>query len=415
MIRKEMIAMLLAGGQGNQLGVLTDNVAKSALSFGGKYRVIDFPLSNLVNSGIDTIGVLTQYKPLRLNSHIGIGIPWDLDRNTGGVAILPSSGKGVDCDWITGTAGAVAEYIDFIDQYDPDYVLIAPADRVYKMDYEVMLDFHIALDSDATIAAMRVPEGGTISAATMLIDAYGVVEKFEPDIGNACSNLVSMRTYLFDWQMLKKALLAVRDQEVIDFEKHIIPQFVKDERTICAYEWNGYYRDLSTVEEYWKANLELTVQRPELSFYEEFWKIYTKGENQAPVFIADSTCVTDALLSEGTEVYGRIEHSVIGSGTIISEGATVKNSVIQEDCFVDRNAVIENAVIARGSTIGSGSVVGSGDGLGLSIIGEDTIIPAGVTVERQTVISGETVSSDYPDGRLRSGNSIIRGKEGDRL
>ena len=384
MIRKEMIAMLLAGGQGSQLGILTDNVAKSALSFGGKYRIIDFPLSNLVNSGIDTIGVLTQYRPLRLTSHIGIGIPWDLDRNSGGVAILPSSGKGVDCDWITGTAGPVAEYIDYIDQYDPDYVLIVPADRVYKMDYEVMLDYHIALDSDVTIASMRVPEGGSVSSATMLIDAYGVVEKFEPDTACPCSNLESMRTYLFDWQLLKKALLMFKEEEVLDFEKHIIPQFLKDDRIVSAYEWNGYYRDVPTAEEYWKANLELVGERPELSFYEKFWTIYTNGENLAPAYIADSCNVTDALLSEGSEVYGVVERSVIGPGTVVSEGAVVRNSVIQEDCFVARGAVVENAVIARGSTIGSGAVIGTGEGSGICVIGEDSIIPDGATVLRQT-------------------------------
>ena len=384
MIRKEMIAMLLAGGQGSQLGILTDNVAKSALSFGGKYRIIDFPLSNLVNSGIDTIGVLTQYRPLRLTSHIGIGIPWDLDRNSGGVAILPSSGKGVDCDWITGTAGPVAEYIDYIDQYDPDYVLIVPADRVYKMDYEVMLDYHIALDSDVTIAAMRVPEGGSVSSATMLIDAYGVVEKFEPDTACPCSNLESMRTYLFDWQLLKKALLMFKEEEVLDFEKHIIPQFLKEDRIVSAYEWNGYYRDVPTAEEYWKANLELVGERPELSFYEKFWTIYTNGENLAPTYIADSCNVTDALLSEGSEVYGVVERSVIGPGTVVSEGAVVRNSVIQEDCFVARGAVVENAVIARGSTIGSGAVIGSGEGSGICVIGEDSIIPDGAVVLRQT-------------------------------
>lgn len=394
MIRKEMIAMLLAGGQGSQLGILTDNVAKSALSFGGKYRIIDFPLSNLVNSGIDTIGVLTQYRPLRLTSHIGIGIPWDLDRNSGGVAILPSSGKGVDSDWITGTAGPVAEYIDYIDQYDPDYVLITPADRVYKMDYEVMLDYHIALDADVTIASMRVTEDSSVSSATMLIDAYGVVEKFEPDTACPCSNLESMRTYLFDWQLLKNALLMFKDEEVLDFEKHIIPQFLKEDRIVSAYEWNGYYRDVPTAEEYWKANLELVGERPELSFYEKFWTIYTNGENLAPAYIADSCNVTDALLSEGSEVYGVVERSVIGPGTVVSEGAVVRNSVIQEDCFIARGAVVENAVIARGSTIGSGAVIGAGEGSGICVIGEDSIIPDGAIFERQT----ETVG----------------GKEGDR-
>ena len=357
MIRKEMIAMLLAGGQGSQLGILTDNVAKSALR---------------------------QYRPLRLTSHIGIGIPWDLDRNSGGVAILPSSGKGVDSDWITGTAGPVAEYIDYIDQYDPDYVLIVPADRVYKMDYEVMLDYHIALDSDVTVASMRVPEGGSVSSATMLIDAYGVVEKFEPDTACPCSNLESMRTYLFDWQLLKKALLMFKEEEVLDFEKHIIPQFLKDDRIVSAYEWNGYYRDVPTAEEYWKANLELVGERPELSFYEKFWTIYTNGENLAPAYIADSCNVTDALLSEGSEVYGVVERSVIGPGTVVSEGAVVRNSVIQEDCFVARGAVVENAVIARGSTIGSGAVIGSGEGSGICVIGEDSIIPDGAAVLRQT-------------------------------
>ena len=278
MIKKEMIAMLLAGGQGSRLGVLTEKVAKPAVAFGGKYRIIDFPLSNCINSGIDTVGVLTQYQPLRLNTHIGIGIPWDLDRNEGGVTVLPPYEKSTSSEWYTGTANAIFQNMDYMEQYNPDYVLILSGDHIYKMDYEVMLDFHKANKADVTIACMPVPIEEASRFCIMVTDDIGRTTEFEEKPEHPSSNLASMGIYIFSWPALKEALMSLKDQNSCDFGKHVLPYCKEKGERLFAYEYNGYWKDVGTLGSYWEANMELIDIIPEFTLYDEFSKIYTKGD-----------------------------------------------------------------------------------------------------------------------------------------
>ena len=257
MIKKEMIAMLLAGGQGSRLGVLTSKVAKPAVSFGGKYRIIDFPLSNCINSGVDTVGVLTQYQPLRLNTHIGIGIPWDLDRNIGGVTILPPYEKSTSSEWYTGTANAIYQNLGYMDSFNPDYVLILSGDHIYKMDYEVMLDFHKKNHADVTIAAMPVPWEEASRFGIVVTDNQHKITEFEEKPANPSSNLASMGIYIFSYPALKEALIALRDKAGLDFGKHVIPYLHEGGKRLFAYEFNGYWKDVGTLSSYWEANMEL--------------------------------------------------------------------------------------------------------------------------------------------------------------
>ena len=270
MIKKEMIAMLLAGGQGSRLGVLTSKVAKPAVAFGGKYRIIDFPLSNCINSGVDTVGVLTQYQPLRLNSHIGIGIPWDLDRNIGGVSVLPPYEKIESTEWYTGTANAIYQNIDYMEQYNPDYVLILSGDHIYKMDYEVMLDYHKQNGAEATIAVMPVPIEEASRFGVIITDENHKIEDFEEKPENPRSNLASMGIYIFNWKALKDSLIALSNQPGLDFGKHIIPYLHKQKAPLYAYEFNGYWKDVGTLSSYWEANMELIDLVPDFNLYEEY-------------------------------------------------------------------------------------------------------------------------------------------------
>ena len=304
MIKKEMIAMLLAGGQGSRLGVLTAKVAKPAVAFGGKYRIIDFPLSNCINSGVDTVGVLTQYQPLRLNTHIGIGIPWDLDRNIGGVTILPPYEKSANSEWYTGTANAIYQNLDYMETYNPDYVLILSGDHIYKMDYEVMLDFHKANHADVTIAAMPVPMEEASRFGIVVTDEESKIKEFEEKPEKPSSNLASMGIYIFSWPVLKEALLKLSEQPNCDFGKHIIPYCHENGRRMFAYEYNGYWKDVGTLSSYWEANMELIDIIPEFNLYEEFWKIYTNSANIPPQYISDQSVVDRCIISNGSEIYG---------------------------------------------------------------------------------------------------------------
>ena len=267
---KEMIAMLLAGGQGSRLGVLTSDMAKPAVAFGGKYRIIDFPLSNCINSGIDTVGVLTQYQPLVLNSHIGIGVPWDLDRNNGGVSVLPPYEKSDDANWYSGTANAIYQNLQYIERYDPDYVLILSGDHIYKMDYEAMLDFHKQNNADVTIAAIPVPIEEASRFGVVITDDEKRITEFEEKPEHPRSNLASMGIYIFSWKVLKEALVELKDQSNCDFGKHIIPYCHNLGMRIFAYEFNGYWKDVGTLGSYWEANMELVDLIPEFNLYEEF-------------------------------------------------------------------------------------------------------------------------------------------------
>ena len=302
MVKKEMIAMLLAGGQGSRLGVLTSKVAKPAVSFGGKYRIIDFPLSNCINSGVDTVGVLTQYQPLRLNTHIGIGIPWDLDRNIGGVTVLPPYEKSENSEWYTGTANAIYQNIDYMESFNPDYVLILSGDHIYKMDYEVMLDYHKQHNAECTIAVMPVPMEEAKRFGIMITDENGKITDFEEKPANPRSNLASMGIYIFNWKTLKEALIARSSQPNLDFGKHVIPYCHENGAPMYAYEFNGYWKDVGTLNSYWEANMELIDIVPEFNLYEEYWKIYTKSEILPPQYIAPEGVIERSIVGEGSEI-----------------------------------------------------------------------------------------------------------------
>ena len=361
MIKKEMIAMLLAGGQGSRLGVLTSNLAKPAVAFGGKYKIIDFPLSNCINSGVDTVGVLTQYRPLRLNQHIGIGIPWDLDRNIGGVTVLPPYEKSDNSEWYTGTANAIYQNLEFIDYYNPEYVLILSGDHIYKMDYENMLEYHKSCDADITLATYQVPWEEASRFGVVITDENNVISEFEEKPANPRSNKASMGIYIFSWKVLREALVKMKDQPECDFGKHIIPYCHSNGKKICAYDFKGYWKDVGTLGSYWEANMELVDIIPEFNLYEEFWRIYTKSDQLPPQYIDPEGSVTESIVGEATEVYGTVQHSVIGSGVTIGKGAVIKNSIILNDVYIGDNTVIENCIVESRDTIRANSYY-SGEG-----------------------------------------------------
>ena len=418
-----MIAMLLAGGQGSRLGVLTANLAKPAVSFGGKYRIIDFPLSNCINSGIDTVGVLTQYQPLRLNTHIGIGIPWDLDRNNGGVTILPPYEKSENSQWYTGTANAIYQNLKYMESYNPDYVLILSGDHIYKMDYEVMLDFHKENNADVTIATMPVSMEEASRFGIVIADDDGKINDFEEKPEKPRSNLASMGIYIFSWPVLRDALISLKDQQSCDFGKHIIPYCFKNNRQIYAYEFNGYWKDVGTLGSYWEANMELIDLIPEFNLYEEYWKIYTKNDVIVPQYIADEGHVERCIMGEGTECFGHVQNCVIGANVQIGRGAVIRDSIIMRDTVIGDNVTIDKSIIAENCKIGSNVELGFGeekpnvlneniDGFGLVTIGEDSVIPDGVKIGKNTAISGETYIEDYQDGILPGGEVIIKAGDG---
>lgn len=422
MIKKEMIAMLLAGGQGSRLGVLTSNLAKPAVAFGGKYKIIDFPLSNCINSGVDTVGVLTQYRPLRLNQHIGIGIPWDLDRNIGGVTVLPPYEKSDNSEWYTGTANAIYQNLEFIDYYNPEYVLILSGDHIYKMDYENMLDYHKSCNADITIATYQVPWEEASRFGVVITDENGVISEFEEKPANPRSNKASMGIYIFSWKVLRDALVTMKDQPECDFGKHIIPYCHSNGKKICGYDFKGYWKDVGTLGSYWEANMELVDIIPEFNLYEEYWKIYTKSDAIPPQYIAASSQVNRCIIGEGTEIYGDVENSVIGSCVTIGEGAVVKNSIIMNGVTIGDGAYVDKAIIAENVEIGANAKLGMGEeaendlkpqiySFGLVTIGENSTVPAGVSIGKNTAIFGETSLDDYPDGELKSGGSIIKAGE----
>ena len=424
MIKKEMKAMLLAGGQGSRLGVLTSKMAKPAVAFGGKYRIIDFPLSNCINSGIDTVGVLTQYQPLRLNTHIGIGIPWDLDRNVGGVTVLPPYEKSTNSEWYTGTANAIYQNLEYMEQYNPDYVLILSGDHIYKMDYKIMLDYHKANNADITIAAMPVPIEEAKRFGIVVTDDDNRITEFEEKPENPKSNLASMGIYIFSWKVLKNALIALKDQNECDFGKHVIPYCFENNKRLFAYEYNGYWKDVGTLNSYWEANMELIDIIPVFNLYEEFWKIYTRTDAIPPQYISSDAFIEKSIIGDGSEIYGKVYNSVIGSGVVIEEGAVVRDSIIMQDTVIGKNTSVEKAIIAEEVVIGDNVEIGVGEeaenvlkpkiyNSGLVTIGECTVIPDGVKIGKNTAVSGETKPEDYPNGELVGGGVII--KAGDNV
>ena len=419
MIRKEMIAMLLAGGQGSRLGVLTAKVAKPAVAFGGKYRIIDFPLSNCINSGIDTVGVLTQYQPLRLNTHIGIGIPWDLDRNSGGVTVLPPYEKSDNSEWYSGTANAIFQNMNYMEQYHPEYVLILSGDHIYKMDYEVMLDFHKENHADVTIATMPVPIEEASRFGIVIADENKKIMDFEEKPEKPRSNLASMGIYIFSWDTLKEALYAMKDQSGCDFGKHIIPYCHENGKRLFAYEYNGYWKDVGTLGSYWEANMELIDLIPEFFNYTATTKIYTKSDIIEPQYLSADSVVEKSIIGEGTEVYGEVHSSVIGPGVTIGRGAVIRDSIVMKGTTIGENAIIDKSIIAENCQVGANTELGIGEeapnklnasiySFGLVTVGEDSVIPDGVKIGKNTAISGTTDKEDYPNGILESGEVIIK-------
>ena len=419
MIKKEMIAMLLAGGQGSRLGVLTSKVAKPAVAFGGKYRIIDFPLSNCINSGVDTVGVLTQYQPLRLNTHIGIGIPWDLDRNIGGVTVLPPYEKSANSEWYTGTANAIYQNIDYIDSFNPEYVLILSGDHIYKMDYEAMLEYHKENNAEVTIAVMPVPMEEAKRFGIMITDENKKITDFEEKPEHPRSSLASMGIYIFSWKTLKEALITNASQPGLDFGKHVIPYCHKKGAPLYAYEFTGYWKDVGTLNSYWEANMELIDIVPEFNLYEEYWKIYTSSTILPPQYISEDSVIERSIIGEGSNIYGKVYNSVIGCGVTVESGTVLRDSIIMNETYIGKNCELYKAIVAENVTINDNVKLGMGGEVpnetdphiynsGIVTIGEKSIIPKGVQVGKNSVIFGVTTPEDYDNGYLASGKTLIK-------
>lgn len=381
MINKEVVAMILAGGQGSRLGVLTKNLAKPAVPFGGKYRIIDFPLSNCANSGIYTVGVLTQYKPLELNNHIGIGDAWDLDRRDGGVSILPPYQEEQGGDWYKGTANAIYQNIGYIDKYDPEYVLILSGDHIYKMDYDNMLEFHKEKNADVTIAVIEVTMEEATRFGIMNTREDLSIYEFEEKPKFPKSNKASMGVYIFNWKELKKYL---KEDELDstssnDFGKNIIPKMLKDNKRMVAYPFKGYWKDVGTIDSLWEANMDLLLNRNELDLNASEWKIYSKNPVRPAQFIGNEARVKNSLITEGCMIYGDIENSVISQGVSVGKNVVIKDSVIMPNVRIEDNVIINKAIVGSDAVIGKGCKVG--DGLDVSVVAANENLETNIVCE----------------------------------
>ena len=396
-MKKECIAMLLAGGQGSRLYVLTSNVAKPAVPFGGKYRIIDFPLSNCTNSGIDTVGVLTQYKPLELNSYIGSGQPWDLDRMDGGVHILPPyMREGDKGTWFKGTANAIYQNIGFVDMYDPEYVVILSGDHIYKMNYDKMLEAHKAANAACTISVLEVPWDEAPRFGIMAVDGEDNIVEFQEKPKQPKSNLASMGIYVFSWKKLRQAL--VEDEadpsSSNDFGKNIIPKFLSAGEKMIAYRFDGYWKDVGTLESLWDANMDM-LSRGDLDLLEDSWPIYARLPSQPPAYIGKSSLVEHSVVTQGCEITGTVKNSVLSPGARVEDGAEVHYSVLMPGVTVKRGAVVRYAILGENCQVDAGAVVGADpescepDEWGITVLGPGTAIAAGETVKPKTMLNSE--------------------------
>ncbi len=379
--KKEIVAMILAGGQGSRLGVLTKKLAKPAVPFGGKYRIIDFPLSNCSNSGIYTVGVLTQYKPLELNSHIGIGAPWDLDRRDGGVSILPPYQEEKGGKWYKGTANAIYQNIEYIDRYDPEYTLILSGDHIYKMNYDSMLEFHKEKGADATIAVIDVPIEEASRFGIMNTKEDLSIYEFEEKPSNPKSTKASMGIYIFNWSTLKKFLIMDENDETSnnDFGKNIIPKMLNANMKLVAYPFKGYWKDVGTIRSLWEANMDLLNMDNELNLYDNSWKIYSENIVMPAQYIGKNSEVNESLVAEGCIIEGDVDHSVIFQGVKIGKNSIVKNSVIMNDAIVEENVIINKAIIGSKAIIGNDCSIG--DGNKIAVIASNEKLDSGTTLE----------------------------------
>ena len=410
MTKKSIIALLLAGGQGSRLGILTKKAAKPAVLFGGKYRIIDFSLSNCTNSGIDTVGVLTQYQPLKLNNHIGIGKPWDMDRMHGGVTILSPYIKESSREWYTGTANAISQNIDYIDKQDPEYVIVLSGDHIYKMDYSQMLDFHIKNEEEASrYGIMNTSEDGRIY-------------EFEEKPKKPKSTLASMGVYIFTWSVLREYL--IRDENMQnsehDFGKDIIPSMLEEGRSLWAYKFVGYWKDVGTIQAFWESNMDLTKRVPEFNLYDPAWKIYTPNPVKPPHYVGLNGSIKTSIVAEGCLIYGKVRNSVIFPGVIIKEGTLVENSIImsnteiKEDCRIDHCIIGENAEVGRNVEIGLGDDIPNEHkpGIyfsGITVVGERAEIPDGTRIGKNVMVDIYALHEDFNGCDVTSGSSIYKG------
>ena len=377
MSKTKCLAMILAGGQGSRLGALTKNIAKPAVPFGGKYRIIDFPLSNCANSGIDKVGVLTQYRPLELHTYLGTGNAWDLDKSTGGVFILPPYARDKGADWYKGTADAIYQNLNFIDMMDPEYVLILSGDHIYTMDYSKMLDVHRANKADATIGVFEVPWDEAPRFGIMNTDSVdGRIIEFEEKPAKPKSNLASMGIYIFNRGFLSRYLMAdaADENSSHDFGKNIIPAMLKDNARLYSYAFEGYWKDVGTIESLWQANMDLLADEPPFSFNSS-WTIYSSNPSLPPHYIGNEARVHNSMLNEGSMIFGEVDHSVLFSGVKIGKGAKVTNSVIMPFTKIEENAVIDHAIVAQNCVISAGAVV-TGEAGAIAVVPEGEVVEA---------------------------------------
>ena len=401
--KQEVVAMLLAGGQGSRLGVLTKSLAKPAVPYGGKYRIIDFPLSNCVNSGIETVGVLTQYQPLVLNEYIGSGQPWDLDSMNAGVRVLPPYQRSRKSDWYKGTANAIYQNIQYIDRYNPEYVVVLSGDHIYKMDYSKMIAFHKEKEADCTIAVIEVPLEEASRFGILNTNEDGTIYQFDEKPKVPKSNQASMGIYVFTWSKLRKYLEADESnpKSSNDFGKDVLPAMLNAGERMLAYRFEGYWKDVGTIDSLWESNMDLLNPKIPLDLSEENWKIYSRNPVMPPHYISSGAKVQNSLVAEGCSVYGEIDFAVLFAGVYIAPGAVVKDSIIMPGSRVEENAIVQYAIVSENAVIGKGAVVGARpedienkDEWGVAVVGDGCVIAPGATVPPKAMVDAETLAEE---------------------
>ena len=395
--KKECVAMLLAGGQGSRLYALTEKTAKPAVPFGGKYRIIDFPMSNCINSGIDTVGVLTQYQPLVLNEYIGNGQPWDLDRMSGGVMVLPPYQGKKGADWYKGTANAIYQNLNFIKRYDPDFVIILSGDHIYKMDYNAMLENHKATGADCTIAVLEVPLAEASRFGIMVTNKAGRITQFQEKPKVPISTKASMGIYIFNRKILEKYLIQDENTQGSsnDFGKNIIPSMLNDGMQLYAFPFEGYWKDVGTIDSLWEANMDLLGDHPQFNIHDKQWRIFSRNYAEPPHFIGESASVSNSIITEGCDIEGTVENSVLSNGVIVEKGAVVKDSVVMSGTIIKAGASVNYSIIDSNTIVSENSVVGEEKtkATGITVIGSDLLIKEGVIIP-----SGAMVNNDSTNG-----------------
>ncbi len=419
---KEIIALILAGGEGSRLGVLTRLLAKPAVLYGGKYRIIDFSLSNCINSGIDTVGVLTQYQPLKLNHHIGIGKPWDLDRMNSGVTILSPFTKHQKGEWYSGTADAVYQNIHYVEEMEPEYVIILSGDHIYKMDYAQMLDFHKKNNADATISVIDVPTEEASRYGIMNATDDGKIFEFEEKPKNPKSTLASMGVYIFKWNVLKEFLMFdhQNEQSDHDFGKNVIPKLLADNRSIWAYSFSGYWRDVGTIQAYWESNMDLVTRVPQFNLYDPYWKIYTPNPVKPAHYIGEAGHAIRSIIAEGCMIYGHVKNSVIFPGVTIEKDAMVRDSIIMSNSTIQSGSKIQRTIVGEKTTIGCNVITGNGKFAEstynpkvykseISVIGSSSVIPNNTVIGCNVVLDNHLVPEDFSFLEIPSGSFVMKG------